>query len=762
MRQEITGASVWGTLFVGSTLLSASTATAPVLSVAATAILGNIAAAKLQRLVEAFHDHRAQTVQYGGKVNRNDDEAKALRIAQLSALRSLAQANRPKRNGLCSNRRRKLCQHLDQWAVTAMKQSDAALEQALRTAAPQTLAQLTGGARESDAVIHANELKDFAVNAVWEEVKAALTIWEDQDDDDVVWLKSVFLDTESGWFSLFSLQWHAALKTYPKVSALVQHMQQALLAEKVVAIKEDVAATLSGVEALPDTVTARVRQMLVENGVIAEAQRRGLSDTQLHGVLAAFGKNGLPPDDWERGLLDSAERLTELEALVSGLPNDVPEIAALTHTAGAAIHEGDFMQADALLAQAEQLEIDAGVIRLYRAAETRFKRGELARGQQDHWTAGHHFEAAADLIKAHFPIYAARSYHWAGVAFLVHCTMFPGPSISRAIKCFRTSLGLINCAAMPKQWAIMQSDLGVALQVLGERTEGEMGLTLLEDSVTAYRAAMQVRTRESALLDWARTQNNLSNTLRIQGERTAGEAGLTLLAESVTACRAALEVFTRDATPDSWAGAHSNLSTTLCLMGERTVGDAGQVLLSNSVTACRAALEVFTLELTPGGWAMTQNNLGNSLSGLGIRTKDVAGLTLLDQSVAAYREALKVRKVGTADWALTQSNLGNTLRVLGERTGGEAGLILLADSVNASNAALEVRTRDAKPADWAFTHENIALAAMARFKISAKRADLSTARTAAEAAMGVYRTGGMEFHAEKCARLLDEIAARAK
>lgn len=764
MRQEITGVSLWGILFVGSTLLGAAGTAAPALGVAATAILGNVAASKLQRLVDAFHDYRAQTGQYGGKVNRDHDEARALRKAQLSALRSLARANCPKFSWTLNNRRRNLCKQLDKWAGAAMKQSDAALEQALRTAAPQTLTQLSGAAPESDALITANELKDFVVNAVWDEIKAALTIWDDQADDDAAWLKSAFLNTETGWFSLFSLQWHAVLKADPKVSALVQHMQQALLVEKVDAIKADVAATLSGIDALPDTVTARMRQMLLDTGVIAEAQRRGLSDTQLHGVLAAFGKNGLPPDEWERGLLDSAERLTELEALLSGLSNEVPEIAALTQAAGTAIHDGQFMQADVLLAEAEQLEIDAGVSRLKRAADTRFKRGELARSQQDHWTAGQHFEAAADLIKAHVPIDAARFYHWAGVAFLVHGRMFPGPSIDRAVKCFRMALGLITLDAMPKQWAIIQNDLGAALQIQGERTQGKKGLALLNDSAKAFRAAIRVRTRDPVRLDWAGTQNNLSNTLRVLGERTAGEEGLAFLTDSVTACHAALEVFTRDGTPDSWAGAHSNLSNTLCLKGERTPGDEGLVFLSESVKSCRAALKVFTRKLRPDGWAMTQNNLGNSLKSLGIRTKGNAGLNLLTKSVAAYREALKVRKIKTmpADWALTQSNLGNALRVLGERTGGEAGLKLLTDSINASCSALEVNTRVAMPANWAFTHENIAVAALARFDISANDADLSIAQTAAKAAMEVYRSGGMEFHAEKCARLIGEITARAK
>lgn len=70
--------------------------------------------------------------------------------------------------------------------------------------------------------------------------------------------------------------------------------------------------------------------------------------------------------------------------------------------------------------------------------------------------------------------------------------------------------------------------------------EHESGTTHLQESVTAFRLALEERTRERVPLDWAATQNNLGNALANLGKR---ESGTTRLQESVAAYRLALEEF---------------------------------------------------------------------------------------------------------------------------------------------------------------------------------------------------------------------------
>ena len=78
---------------------------------------------------------------------------------------------------------------------------------------------------------------------------------------------------------------------------------------------------------------------------------------------------------------------------------------------------------------------------------------------------------------------------------------------------------------------------------MGEREEGP---ARLEEAGAAYRAALEVRTRDRLPLQWAATQNNLGTVLSTLGER---EEGTARLEDAVAACRAALEVYTRDRLP---------------------------------------------------------------------------------------------------------------------------------------------------------------------------------------------------------------------
>ena len=58
--------------------------------------------------------------------------------------------------------------------------------------------------------------------------------------------------------------------------------------------------------------------------------------------------------------------------------------------------------------------------------------------------------------------------------------------------------------------ATTQSNLGNALQILGEREEGT---ERLEAAVAAYNAALEVFTRGDQPFRWAATQSNLGNAL---------------------------------------------------------------------------------------------------------------------------------------------------------------------------------------------------------------------------------------------------------
>jgi len=69
---------------------------------------------------------------------------------------------------------------------------------------------------------------------------------------------------------------------------------------------------------------------------------------------------------------------------------------------------------------------------------------------------------------------------------------------------------------VPLHWARTQNNLGNALARLGER---ESGTARLEEAVTAYRAALEERTRERVPLDWAMSTGNQGVALMLLAER---------------------------------------------------------------------------------------------------------------------------------------------------------------------------------------------------------------------------------------------------
>ena len=274
----------------------------------------------------------------------------------------------------------------------------------------------------------------------------------------------------------------------------------------------------------------------------------------------------------------------------------------------------------------------------------------------------------------------------------------------------------------PERRATLQQSLGNALLSLGER---ESGTARLEQAVEAYRAALEVRTREHVPFDWAATQNNLGVALKTLGER---ESGTERLEQAVEACRAALEVRTREREPLRWATTQNNLGNALQTLGER---ESGTARLEQAVEAYRAALEEYTRERVPLDWAMTQNNLGNALQALGKRE---SGTARLERAVEAYRAALEeyTRERVPLDWAMTQNNLGAALQTLGER---ESGTARLDQAVKAYRAALEEHTRERVPLDWAMTQNNLGNALQALGKRESGTARLEQAVEAYRAAL---------------------------
>ena len=126
-----------------------------------------------------------------------------------------------------------------------------------------------------------------------------------------------------------------------------------------------------------------------------------------------------------------------------------------------------------------------------------------------------------------------------------------GQVIERALRDATSKLvKLLEGRTFPagKGRATLQLVLGIALSALGER---ESGTQRLEQSVDAYRAALDEFSRDRGPVLWALTVNSLGIALRVLGER---EGGTERLEEAATAYRAVLEERTRERVPVACQG----------------------------------------------------------------------------------------------------------------------------------------------------------------------------------------------------------------
>lgn len=436
-----------------------------------------------------------------------------------------------------------------------------------------------------------------------------------------------------------------------------------------------------------ETQTDHLREMLMAAG-----RSGGLNRAQVTAILASFDQENVPQELWAERLSETKARLKDLEARLKAPSNHDSENSALLAAAGEAIQTGAFDKADGLLAEAERRDLEAGAVRMTRAARIVEQRADLAQTEGRQIEAADHYERASSIMR---PI---DNESWARLKFNEGLTAYEhgqfngeGATLDRAVTAFREALTARTRERAPLDWAITQYNLGNVLQTLGNQGDD----AALADAVTAYREALKEHTRERLPLDWAMTQNNLGNALQTLGARGDDVA----LADAVIAYREALIEITRGRSPSQWAAVQNNLGSALQTLGQR--GD--ETALADAVSAYREALKEYRRESWPLEWAATQNNLGSALQTLGQRGNDAA----LADAVTAFREALKERTRARMplQWAMTQNNLGNALETRGDQPGNRAAWEAAAACYR--NALLEF-TRERVPAYWQNASENLA------------------------------------------------------
>lgn len=406
-------------------------------------------------------------------------------------------------------------------------------------------------------------------------------------------------------------------------------------------------------------------------------------------------------------LKDKSREHREMKARLEAIAATEGRIANLLAAAQEDVEAGAFDRADARLADAEEMQqAEHTLVQIRKQADLRVERARAALLRDDTQAAYDHFIAAAAFFEAFDRDEACELRHRAMPELYFHGDRTGGAGIALAADLLRRNLDHWTPETNAPRWAATQNNLAEALRSMGIAATDNEALSLLTESVAAYRAALSVQTRDSNPELWGTLQNNLGIALMDHGTKLGGEAGQGLFAEALEAYRAALKIHTRADEPDDWAMTHNNIGNTLRRRGEAQPGAEGLRDLAAAVDAYRAALEIRTREGTPLEWAKLHNNLAIALKEQALRSEADIGRTLASEAVAACQAALEVRSRVDEPlrWAETQQNIANAYIVLA-KVDPDAAETHLNAALVACEGALEIYDPDTAPHDRAYILE---------------------------------------------------------
>lgn len=115
--------------------------------------------------------------------------------------------------------------------------------------------------------------------------------------------------------------------------------------------------------------------------------------------------------------------------------------------------------------------------------------------------------------------------------------------LERAVRVFRDTCAKASRRTALTTWFIGMSNLGCALTLLGRRTAGVQGVTILEEAVDVLHEALRAPSLEKQAAERAHTQANLAEALQALAERGMPSESVRYLEDAAHWEAAALSYF---------------------------------------------------------------------------------------------------------------------------------------------------------------------------------------------------------------------------
>lgn len=236
------------------------------------------------------------------------------------------------------------------------------------------------------------------------------------------------------------------------------------------------------------------------------------------------------------------------------------------------------------------------------------------------------------------------------------------PLLEAAVAAHKETLGVF--VDHPYHLPNTQNGLGHALAALGRRTEGNDGVAILEEAVTAFNAARVACTPQDFPQLWAMIQTGLRDAYDVLRKRASADKEIQFLLAALTVYEESTAVYTEPDDPSVWLKNKQTQSVICNRLDELSRDDAG-------VSCLFEAIDLFASK--PNG---ARQNDGQKIKGLvlrelGRRRSGPGGVKLLNEAAKSLANERPNPLFDAARaWADIQANLGSVYFALGTRTNG--------------------------------------------------------------------------------------------